>query len=220
MVQSDGQVRVQVRERVRNRRRKQERPEEVLAAALAEFVAHGYAATTIEQIARRAGVAKGTVYLYYPSKADLFNAVVRHSIAARFQDLRDTAREFTGTAEQFLRGPFRQLLERFLRSEARGLVRTLVAEAHLFPELSEFYYREVVTPGLEALRLVIARGEASGELRATAAGRLPQVLLAPASLVIIWEALFSRFDALEPDALLDTYLDLLVDGMRARPALC
>ena len=203
---------------VRNRRRKQERPDEILEAALTEFIAHGFGATRIEEVARRAGVANGTLYLYYPSKADLFKAVVRHSIAVRFQDLRDTARVSAGSTEDFLRGPLRQLLDGFLRSEARGLVRILVAEAHLFPDLAEFYYREVVLPGLEALRLVIARGEAAGELRATGLARLPQALLAPASLVIVWEALFSRYEALDQDGLLDTYLDVILDGARARPA--
>ena len=202
--------------RVRNRRRKQERPEEILNAALTEFVTCGYGATRVDQVARRAGVAKGTIYLYFPSKEDLFKAVVRQSIAVRFQGLGTAASGYAGSAEEFLRGPLRQLLGGFLRSDARGLVRIMVAEAHLFPDLAEFYYREVVLPALEAIRVVIARGEATGELRQIELARLPQVLLAPASLVIVWEALFSHFEALDREVLLDTYLDLLLDGMRAR----
>ena len=201
---------------VRNRRRKLERPDEILRAALTEFVTHGYGATRIEQVARLAGVAKGTVYLYYPSKEDLFKAVVRHSIATRFQDLGQEARGFAGSAEEFLRGPLRQLLGGFLQSDARGLVRVLIAEAHVFPDLADFYYREVVVPALDALRLVIGRGEATEDLRATALARLPQLLLAPAPLFIVWEALFSRHESLDQEALLDGYLDLLLDGMKAR----
>jgi AcrR family transcriptional regulator len=209
-VRSDGQV--------RNRRRKHERPEEILAAALTEFVTRGYGATRIEQVARRAGVAKGTVYLYFPSKEELFKAVVRQAVAARFRDLGEAASAFSGSTEAFLRGPLRQLLGGFLESEARGLVRTLVAEAYLFPDLAAFYYREVVVPALDAIRLVIARGEAAGELRPSALSCPPQLLLAPASLVIIWEALFSRHEALDREALLDAYLDLLWDGLRAAPS--
>lgn len=201
---------------VRNRRRKQERPDEILDAALAELVANGYGATRIEQVARRAGVAKGTVYLYFPSKEELFKSVVRRSIAGRFRSFGDAAHGFTGSTEELVHGPLRRLLSGFLQSQARGLVRILVAEAHLFPDLAEFYYREVVAPALDALRAVIARGEATGELRPTALPRLPQVLLAPAALVIVWEALFSRYEALDQEALLDAYLDLLLDGMRAR----
>ena len=209
MARSDG--------RVRNRRRKHERPEEILDAALTELVAHGYNATRVEQVARRAGVAKGTVYLYFPSKGELFKAVVRRSIVGRFRSFGDAARAFAGSTEELVRGPLRQLLGGFLQSEARGLVRVLVAEAHLFPDLAEFYYHEVVAPVLDALRLVIARGERRGELRPTALTRLPQVLLAPAALVVVWEALFSRYEALDQEAMLDAYLDLLLDGMRARP---
>lgn len=211
MARLDGQV--------RNRRRKQERPEEILDAALVELLAHGYGATRIEQVARRAGVAKGTVYLYFPSKEELFKAVVRRSIVGRFRSFGDAARGFTGSTEALVRGPLRLLLSGFLRSEARGLVRILVAEAHLFPDLAEFYYREVVAPALDALRLVIARGEASGELRPTALTRLPQVLLAPAALVVVWEALFSRYEALDQEAMIDAYLDLVLDGLRARTGL-
>jgi AcrR family transcriptional regulator len=206
---------VQVRGQVRNRRRKHERPEEILAAALTEFVTRGYGATSIEQVARRAGVAKGTVYLYFPSKEALFKAVVQRSIAARFQDLGEAAAAFTGSTEEFLRGPLRQMLGEFLQSEARGLVRTLVAEAHLFPDLAEFYYREVVLPALGAIRLVIARGDAAGELRQAALDWPPQLLLAPAPLVILWEALFSRYETLDREGLIDAYLDLLWDGLRA-----
>ena len=201
---------------VRNRRRKQERPDEILDAALSELVANGYGATRIEQVARRAGVAKGTVYLYFPSKEALFKAVVRRSIAGRFRSFGDAAHAFTGSTEEFVRGPLRHLLGGFLQSEARGLVRILVAEAHLFPDLAEFYYLEVVAPALNALRAVMMRGEERGELRPSTLTRLPQVLLAPAALVIVWEALFSRYEALDQGAMIDAYLDLLLDGMRAR----
>jgi AcrR family transcriptional regulator len=209
---------VQASKRVRNRRRKDERPAEILDAALTVLVSQGYGATRMEQVARRAGVAKGTVYLYFPSKEDLFKALVRRSIAARFQHLRDAAQAFDGSTEEFMHGPLRQLMRGFLQSEARGLVRILVAEAHLFPDLAEFYYREIVVPALDTLRLVVAQGETAGELRPTALSRLPQVLLAPAALVVIWETLFSRYEPLDQDALVDTYLDMLLDGIRVRPA--
>ena len=201
---------------VRNRRRKLERPDEILRAALTEFVTYGYGPTRIEQVALRAGVAKGTVYLYYPSKEELFKAVVRQSIASRFQDLGKAAREFTGSAEEFLRGPVRQLLGGFLQSDARGLVRVLIAEAHLFPDLADFYYREVVAPALDAIRLVIGRAEATEELRPTALAVIPQLLLAPAPLFIVWERLFSHYESLDQGALVDGYLDLLLNGLKAR----
>jgi AcrR family transcriptional regulator len=200
------------------RRRKDERPDEILAAAVEEFAAKGYAAARLDDVARRAGVAKGTIYLYYAGKDELFQAVVRRAIVPHLDHLEALALASSSSVEAFLRGPFLGLQRHLLRSDVRRLVRVMLAEAPLVPGLSEFYYREVVARGLGILRTLIARGVERGEFRPTALAELPQPLIAGAVLALLWEWLFGRHHPLDTERLLETHISLLLEGLKARPS--
>ncbi|HET6521423.1 MAG TPA: TetR/AcrR family transcriptional regulator [Geminicoccaceae bacterium] len=198
----------------RRRRRKEARPAEILGAALEEFAANGYAATRLDDVARRAGVSKGTIYLYFDDKEALFKEVVRRSVVPHLERLRAAVDGATGSAEAFLRNDFKGFALGLIESEARHVVRLLVAEGPRFPDLAGFYFDEVVGPGMAALGALVDRAVARGEFRRTALGELPQLLVAPALVALIWRALFDRRRPLDLDELFDTHVDLVLNGLK------
>lgn len=202
----------------RNRRRKDARPEEILEAALEEFARKGYAAARLDCVAQRAGIAKGTIYLYFSSKEELFKATVRHALFPQVAQLEALIPTFSGTTEAFLRGPFKELQRLVLRSDLRLLARILITEGHAFPDLTEFYYQEVIQRGMNAMRAVVARGVARGEFRESGLTEHPQPLMASAILAVVWQWLLDRHEPLDVERLLDTHIDLLLEGLKVRPA--
>jgi AcrR family transcriptional regulator len=205
-------------ETVQRRRRKESRPEEILIAALEEFAENGYAAARLDNVARRAGVAKGTIYLYFASKEKLFQAVVQQAVTPQLDEIEHLAQTHSGSVEDFLRGPFVMLQRQLLRSDLRRLLRVLLTEGLLFPELTEFYYKEVVSRGLAVIRTLIAQGVETGELRETSLVDLPQPLIAGALVALLWESLFGRLHPLDSDRLLETHLSVILDGLKTRPS--
>ncbi|HET8727991.1 MAG TPA: TetR/AcrR family transcriptional regulator [Alphaproteobacteria bacterium] len=198
---------------VRNRRRKEERPQEIVDAALKEFAINGYAATRLDDVARRAGISKGTIYLYFGSKEELFKAVVRKSVVPQLERVEDLLAAFDGTAEALIRLQITTLQRAILETEVRDIVRLIIAEAATFPDLAEFYFHEVIERGKGILGRTIAFGVARGEFRDTGLAAFPQLLVAPVVMALIWKTLFERHDPLDLDGLIETHLDLLLNGL-------
>jgi TetR/AcrR family transcriptional regulator len=143
-------------------RRKEARPGELLDAALALFVEKGFAGTRSEEVAARAGVSKGTLFLYFPSKEELFKAVVRENIASRFGAWGEELASHPGTPPEQLAFLVRAWWERVGMTPASGLAKLMLAEANTFPEITEFYRREVVLPAQQLVRGILERGVAGG----------------------------------------------------------
>ena len=187
----------------------------ITQAALDEFTARGFAATRLDDVARRAGVAKGTIYLHFQDKEALFQELVRTALVPLIERIARPP-EAGGSA--------RALLERFAETfvnEVAGtrrgeILRLIIAEGARFPALSEFYYREVVERGLQGLRALIDYGIARGEIRHEALARFPQLVVAPAMVAIIWQGLFARYAPLDAAAMLRAHLDLIF-GPRSSP---
>ena len=140
----------------RRREQKVHRQEEILAAAFEVFAAHGYEAARIDDVARQAGIAKGTIYLYFRDKEQLFRAVVRSLLQKRFDAV---AGGFKGTAEQLLRELLSRMYSQVVRNEkVRSIVRLLIAESGRFPQLAEIYHREIIAPGMKAVRQALSMG--------------------------------------------------------------
>ncbi|ODR96987.1 hypothetical protein AUC69_12685 [Methyloceanibacter superfactus] len=199
----------------RKRVRKDDRPQEIVAAAFEEFASHGYAGTRLEDVAARAKVSKGLPYLYFKTKEELFKAVVRSVITSHFDTIRNEMESTTLSVEDFLKGPFLKFVQELVCSRRVLIVRLLIAEGHKHPELTAFYFDNVVARGLETLRALIDRGVARGEFRETALRDYPQLLIAPMLMAVIWRALFEHHHHLDTDALLKTHIDLMVDAVRA-----
>ena len=146
-------------------RRKEARPQELLEAGLALFVEKGFAATRADEIATRAGVSKGTLYLYYPSKEELLKAVIRERLGLEIAAGADAARHFTGSASDLLRELFTGWWMNVFDSPASGVFKLIITEVRNFPDIAEFYRREVIEPGQRLIGSVLQRGIDSGEFR-------------------------------------------------------
>jgi AcrR family transcriptional regulator len=196
-------------------RRGDTRPQEIVSAAFEEFADKGYAATRLEDVATRARVSKGLPYLYFKTKEDLFKAVIRSVITPLFDAMRERMLTTDMSCEEFFKGPFLSFVQELVRSRRVLIARLLIAEGHKHPELTAFYYDQVIAKGKETLRAFIDRGIARGEFKPTALRDFPQLVIAPALLAVIWRTLFERHHHLDTDALLKTHIDLILDAIRA-----
>jgi len=199
---------------LREREQKLQRQEQILSAALEEFGANGYAATRLEDVAKRAGIAKGTIYLYFRDKERLFRAVVRTLIQKRIDALSGT---FSGSAEELLRELLSQMYQVVRNAKARSIVRMLIAEGSRFPQLADIYHREVIGRGLNRIRRVLKKGVATGEFRQTKAAQFPQILVAPGVLAIVWQLLHGERHRLDLDAYSKAHLEFALDSLRKQP---
>ncbi|WP_411882447.1 TetR/AcrR family transcriptional regulator [Polaromonas sp. YR568] len=146
-------------------RRKEARPGELLDAALDLFVEKGFAATRAEEVAARAGVSKGTLFLYFQSKEELFKAVVRENISGRFTEWRAELDVFEGTTPELLAYCMNSWWERVGLTRASGLTKLMMSEAKNFPDIAAFYQQEVIMPGQALIRSILQRGMDRGEFR-------------------------------------------------------
>jgi len=197
------------------RRRKEARPGEILDAALAEFAARGFAAARMEDIAARAGVTKGTLYLYFDGKEELFKTLVRESIGVAIAGRQADADAFEGPATDLLATVLR-FIGHFARKSDRAILPKIVlAEAGNFPELVRFYRTEVVDRGMALLSSIIARGIARGEFRVVDPQHAARLAIAPMLLVVFWRASFAHQDSAPYDmeGLIETHIGVLLKGL-------
>lgn len=191
------------------------RREAILAAALEEFSVNGFAATRLDDVARRAGIAKGTIYLYFSDKETLFQELLRGMFAPIVQALERVppdARPVRETIEQLV-----DLFVREVIGTRRGdVIRLIIAEGARFPKLAEFHYREVVSRALAALGALMARAVERGEVRSSAYARHPQLLIAPGLVAALWSGLFERFAPLDVAAMMRAHLDIVFGERSAR----
>ncbi len=200
---------------VRFHRRKDARPGELIEAALACFAERGFAATRLDDIAARAGVSKGTVYLYFPSKEELFKAVVRESLLPNIEQAESLlARSDMSAAEQ-LRRLMEFLTVRMATSPVGIIPKLVITEAGNFPDIARFYLETVIHRGFALVGGVIERGIAAGEFRAVDVRHTTFCIVAPVLLTGLWRHSLARFepDAMNPDALWRTHAELIVRGL-------
>jgi AcrR family transcriptional regulator len=198
----------------RYQRRKEERPQEITEAAFAAFADKGYAATKVEDVARRAGVSKGLLYLYFRTKEELFKAVVRSVVIPRVDSLQRELEHSELSAEAFIRGPVTDFMKRIPGSPVAVVIRLMISEAPKHPDLVEFYWENVASRGLAALQGLLDRGVENGEFRRTAVNELPQLLLAPVMVSVVWGVVFAN-RSLDTDKLIETNIDMILDYVRA-----
>lgn len=202
-------------------RRKSARPQELLDAALALFVEKGFAATRSDEVARRAGVAKGTLYLYYPSKAELFKAVVRRNLSNLIAEGEAVAIAHAGSSAELLASLIGSWWHRFGDKAAAGIQRVLMAEVPHFPELAQFYLDEVIGPAGRLFAGAIERGVASGEFRSVPVLETAYALIAPVVFLATHRETFGECGshsalAVEPAAMLQAQIDLALRGLLVR----
>src|ERR1700722_8166810 len=197
------------------RRRKEARPAEILDAALAVFAERGFAATRMDDIAERAGVTKGTIYLYFESKVAVFRGLVQESIGVTIGQFAAAVAHYEGSTPELLRNILRGIGQFICTTDRVVLPKIILAEAGNFPTLAEFYRREIIDKGLGLLQSIIARGIASGEFRNVEAQHVARLCIAPLLLGAIWRTTFARFDAVPYDlnGFIETHIDVLLKGL-------
>ena len=198
----------------RYQRRKEDRPQEIADAAFKMFAEKGYAATRIDDVAKRAGVSKGLTYLYYKTKEDLFKAVVRNVVVRRVDSLIGNVESTELSSEEFLRGPLLEFMKKVPGSPIAIVIRLLISEGPRHPDLVNYYYENVVARGLEAIRQFVARGVERGEFRREALDHQPHLFLAPMMLSMIWRLVFTD-KPLDTDQLMESQVELLLAEMKA-----
>jgi len=198
----------------RFQRRKEDRPQEITAAAFEVFAEKGYARARVQEVAARAGVSKGLLYLYFDTKQALFKAVIRSVVMRRIDALLAAVENTELSSEAFMRGPLIDFMKALPGSPVAVVIRLLIAEGQRHPDLVDYYWDNVVAKGLAALTSIIERGVERGEFRDTDVTRLPQLVLAPAMVSVIWRILFTRHQ-LDTDRLIETQIDMLLAYIKA-----
>ena len=198
-------------------RRKDARPQELLAAALEQFVERGYAATRLEDVARRAGVSKGTLYLYFENKEELFKAVVRESIVHPIGEAEHVVASYEGSSAELLGTILMMWWSQIGATRLAGITKLMMAESGNFPDLAQFYNDEVIVRGNGLITRVLERGVASGEFRPFDPLVMTPILVAPVIMLEMWTHSFLPCDmtGLDPDAYMRNFLELIVRGLLA-----
>lgn len=206
----------------RRERRKEARPGELLDAALDLFVEKGFAATRSEEVAARAGVSKGTLFLYFPSKEELFKAVVRENISGRFSEWVAEFEAFDGSTADMVRYCLRVWWERLGATRASGITKLMISEARNFPELAAFYQQEVIRPANDLIRRILQRGIDRGEFRPMDIEYAVFSIVAPMVFLIMMKhslgACAPQDYPLDPERYLQAQLDTLLHGLCVQPA--
>ena len=199
-------------------RRKEARPGELLDAALNLFVEKGFTATRMEEVAKRAGVSKGTVFLYFPSKEELFKAVVRENISGRFEEWNTEFLSYEGSAADMLHHCMTTWWHRIGSTQASGITKLMISEGGHFPDIVEFYQNEVVQPGHKLIRQVLQRGIDRGEFRAVNLDFAVYGVVAAMMFLILSKhsaAGLPNNAPLDPDAYIANQVAVMLHGLSA-----
>jgi AcrR family transcriptional regulator len=201
-------------------RRKDARPLELLDAALELFVEKGFAAARAEEVALRAGVSKGTLYLYYPSKEELFKAVIVRNLTSRIADTAQQVQAWQGEMAPLLKSLLVQWWQETYASPASGVFKILISEVRNFPEIAEYYVQHVIEPGSALIGGIIARGVASGEFRAVDVESTVHSLVLPMVMLCVHKHGLSACTKHQIDGqrFIAEHVDLVVHGLRRSAA--
>jgi AcrR family transcriptional regulator len=203
----------------RSSRRRRSLPPEarraaILAAALDEFTARGYEGARLDDVARRAGIAKGTIYLYFVDKEALFQELVRSMVNPVLATL-EQMRAPDIPARMLIEGLLATFVREVYGTRRKDMIRLILTEGPRFPAIAEFYHREVVARVLAIVRPLLQRAVARGELPNDSLVRFPQLIVAPGLAAIMWSALFEKFEPLDVPAMIRAHIEILFGGRAA-----
>ncbi|WP_153147478.1 TetR/AcrR family transcriptional regulator [Dechloromonas sp. H13] len=198
------------------KRRKEARPSELTAAALGLFVEKGFAATRLEEVALRAGVSKGTLYLYFDSKEALFKAVIQEGIIPVVAEAEAIAARHAGSAFDLLERLLENWWARIGETDFAGIPKLMIAEARNFPEIAQFYYENVIRRGRALVGAALERGMASGEFRRMDIETTIEVIIAPLLMLLIWRFSMGSCQSkqADPRQYLAIHMDILRQGLQ------
>lgn len=201
------------------RRRKETRPGEILASALESFVERGYESTRLEDVARHAGCTKGTIFLYYAGKAELFKAAVREAMLPMIEAAEQKVESHRGSSRELLESLLRQRWEVMTQTRLSGLPKLMFSEASKFPELARFYHDEVIHRSHSLLTRVLEQGVANGEFRAMDTANMARLAIAPIMMAAVWRHSFAAVvePPIDPEKYFATHTEQFFRGIAAVP---
>ena len=196
-------------------RRKDARPQELLAAALDLFVERGYAATRLDEVAAQAGVSKGTLYLYFENKEELFKAVVREHLVPVLVDAEALIAQFDGHSSELLKTFILSWWRRIGETKLSGISKLMMAESGNFPDVARFYHKEVISRGEALIISILERGVTRGEFRPVDAQHAKLVIVAPVLMLMLWRHSFHacQLEPIDTQSYLSCFIDLLTRGL-------
>jgi TetR/AcrR family transcriptional regulator len=195
------------------RRRKEARPAEIITAAMELWADRGFAATRLEDVARGAGVAKGTIYLYFPSKEALFEAAVEDRLVSVMDQAGQMAQAFTGTTDQLLRQFISVVYTQIHEQKLAVLLKVLISEGHRFPRLTSFYQDAAIHRVSGMIGAILSRGAARGEIRTGLETLDARLIFAPALVSGLWGMVFTGGREIDRERFMQAHLDLLLNGL-------
>lgn len=196
-------------------RRKEARPQELLDAALDLFVERGYAATRLDDVAARAGVSKGTLYLYFTNKEELFKAVIRENVLPVLGEAETEFGQFEGSSTEMFRTFVLAWWERLGNTKLSGISKLMMAEANNFPEVAQYYHDEVILRGQAMIAQILRRGVERGEFRNIDVEQTMNVVCAPVLMLMMWKHSFNacQQDELCPETYLNNFVSVFLHGL-------
>ncbi|MEL6608020.1 MAG: TetR/AcrR family transcriptional regulator [Pseudomonadota bacterium] len=197
----------------RTRRRKAARPGEIVAAGIEEFAEHGFERARLDRIAAKAGIAKGTIYLYFPSKEALFLAAVEEHVISVMAENELTLQTFEGSTEDLLRVSLKSAYAKMLSPENQAVMRILISESHRLPDMAQTYHDMAIKRGSALLAGLVERGIARGELRESAATQTPELLIAPIMFACLHNMTFQHIDPLDIDEYFEGHIEMIMRGI-------
>ncbi len=201
------------------RRRKDARPAEIVEAALDAFAERGFAATRLEDVAERAGLSKGTLYLYFANKEELFKAVIQQALVPNLTLAEARIASSTGTTRELLMEVVGGFLDAVAGSKVSAIPKLIIGEANNFPEVTEFYAREVAGRGMRIVAAILQRGIDRGEVRPLDPTLAAPIIAGPLLLLVLWKNVLEPHarQTIDPAAYLKTYSDILLNGLLVQP---
>ena len=192
---------------------KEARRNAIIDAGFQEFALQGFTPTKLDDVAVRACVGKGTIYLYFDSKESLFEEVVRKNLFPARDEAVNHAAEFQGTATELLTIHFKQMYENLHRDQRPQLIALIMGEASRFPKMADFFFKEMVRTNQDLVRGIIQKGIESGEFRESAIKDFTQILIAPTLISALWRLQFDTYSPLDIDSYSDTHVEFVLRGL-------
>lgn len=201
------------------RRRADARPDEVLDAALALFIEKGFAATRVDEIAKRAGLSKGTVYLYFASKKDVLKGIVRRAVTPVADQTIAMMAGFEGSPRDAITMAMSGLAMRFDDPSVMAIPKLIIREAVVSPEIAQLYRKEVLNAALPMLKTIISKGIASGYFRAVDPELTVRSIMGPILIHVLLDEVFgiTPEGGMRMDRLIENHLDIFFDGLSVKP---
>ncbi len=194
-------------------RRKDARPAEIIEAGLAEFAEKGFAGARLADVAARAGVVKGTIYRYFDNKEALFQAAVTSRIISTLDNVEELVDGYGGPTDELLKLVLKVIYEKIVASDARVLLRIIIAEGARFPDIPANYYRDSISKGMALIERIVQRGIEQGEFRDSPMSKMPNIIMGPAIFAAVWKMTFEPVAPLDLDAFMEAHVDMALNGL-------